>query len=60
MIYDEYKKLKVGDKCVIIKTGEPGTVLNINRDTSDIQLQAKRHGMGMTKDWYHYTYLAKI
>lgn len=60
MIYDEYKKLKVGDKCVIIKTGEAGKVLNINRDRDSIQLQAKRYGMGMTKDWYHYTYLAKI
>lgn len=60
MIYDEYKKLRVGDTCVIIRTGEPGKVLNINRERDSIQVQPKRYGMGMTKEWYNYTYLAKI
>lgn len=60
MIYDEFVKLKVGDQCVIIKTGEPGIVTNINRERGDVQLKAKRYCIGMTKEWYNYTYLAKI
>lgn len=60
MTYNEFKKLKAGDQCVIIKTGEPGRVMAVNSKTDNIQLQAKRAGLGMTKEWYNYTYLAKI
>lgn len=60
MTHTEYKKLKVGDSCVIIQTGELGRVLAINRKSDDIQLYAKRAGFGITKEWYNYTHLAKI
>lgn len=56
----EYKRLKIGDDVVIIKTGEAGVVTAINRNSDSIQVQAKRAGLGMTKDWYNYTYLATI
>ena len=60
MTYSEYKKVKAGGQCVIISTGEPGTVLAVNHETSEIRLAAKRVGMGLTKLWYNYTLLAKI
>ena len=60
MKYNEFKKLKAGAMCVIIKTGELGRVMAVNSKTDDIQLQAKRAGLGMTTEWYNYTYLAKI
>jgi len=60
MTYDEYKRVKVGSQCVISWSGEPGTVTAINAETSDIQLAAKRCGMGMTRLWYHYTQLGKL
>lgn len=60
MTYNEFKKLKTGDLCVVIKTGEIGRVIAVNSMTDDIQLQSKRTGLGITKEWYNYTYLAKI
>lgn len=60
MTYAEYKKVKVGGQCVIIQTGEPGTVIAVNHETSEIRLAAKRVGMGMTKLWYSYTLLGKL
>lgn len=60
MTYAEYKKVKAGGQCVIIQTGEPGTVLAVNRETNEIYLSAKRVGMGLTKLWYHYILLGKI
>lgn len=60
MIYKEFCELTTGDKCVFIRTGEPGRVLSINRDRGDILLQANLYGMGMKKEWFHYTNLAKI
>lgn len=60
MTYDEYKKVKVGSQCVIIRTGEPGTVTAVNSETSDIQLVAKRYGLGVEKEWFNYTLLGKL
>jgi dsDNA-specific endonuclease/ATPase MutS2 len=60
MNYEEYRKLKVGDDCVIIQTGEPGKVLSINNKTSDILLGAKRVVKGYVKEWFNYTHLGKI
>ena len=60
MTYAEFKKVKVGSQCVIISTGEPGTVLAVNNETYDIRLAAKRVGLGMTKEWYNYTLLGKL
>lgn len=60
MTYNEFKKVKVGGYCVIIQTGELGKVLAVNSKTSDVQLQSKRAGIGMTTLWYNYTQLGKI
>lgn len=60
MRIEEFKKLKVGDQCVIIKTGEPGIVLHINRGTDDVQVTAKRAGIGWSTEWFNYTYIEKI
>jgi len=60
MVYDEFKKLKIGDECVIIQTGELGRVIEINRKTSDVYVRAKRVGMDIVKQWFNYTYLARI
>lgn len=60
MTYEEYKSLKVGGLCVIIKTGEPGRVLEINRNTQDVRLVARRTGLGIVKEWFNYTHIAKL
>jgi hypothetical protein len=60
MTFEEFKKVKVGSQCVIIKTGEPGSVLSVNNGTGDVLLQAKRAGRGVTKEWFHYIQLGKL
>jgi len=60
MTYDEYRSLRNGNRCVIIKTGEPGTVLAINRETDDVLVEAKRVARGRVKEWFNYTYIAKL
>ena len=59
MTHDEYKRLRNGDTCVIIRTGEPGKVVTINRKTDDILLYGKQVGKGVTREWFNYTLLGK-
>lgn len=60
MQFEEFEKLKVGGQCVIIQTGELGRVLEINRNTSGVYVVARRAGMGVVRQWFNYTYLAKL
>lgn len=59
MIYDEFKKVKVGGTCVIIRTGEPGTVTAVNHERSEIQLEVKK-GPSRGKNWFNYCQLGKL
>ena len=60
MDYKEFKNLKRNDICVIIKTGEPGAVTDINHNEGTVQLKARRYSLGVRTEWHDYTHLAFI
>lgn len=60
MLYKDYKKLKVGDKIVVISTGEPGKVTAICRKYGGIKIMAAMHGFGIVNKWFEYTELERI
>lgn len=60
MTYEEFKSVKIGDGCVIIRTGEPCIVIDVNRKTSQIRLRAKRVVVGIVNEWFNYCLLGKI
>jgi enhancing lycopene biosynthesis protein 2 len=35
-------------------------VLAINRETDDVLVEAKRVARGRVKEWFNYTYIAKL
>lgn len=60
MTIEEYNKVTLGSTAVIIRTGEAGSVISLNRQWGGIKLSAIRAGLGLTKAWYHYTLLGKL
>lgn len=59
MDYKDYKKLKNGDKCVVVSTGTLGTVTQINRNTGVVRINTNM-GAADLERWYNYIELGKV
>lgn len=58
MRYDTFKDLHKGKKggipCVIIKTGEEGTIIGIDKQRDTLLVKAHRHAMGIVEQTFYY------
>ena len=60
MTHTEFKELRNGNLCAVIRTGEPGRVSAINKENDDVQLELISPNARGRKQWYHYTELGKV
>ena len=59
MRYDDFQRLRLNPKgdtpCVIIRTGEIGVILQLDKPHDKIMVKAKRHGhVGYQEEWFNY------
>lgn len=60
MKYDSFKKIKMNKhgvrSCVIIRTREEGSIVEIDKNHDKLLVVAKRHGYAvMQEQWFNYT-----
>ena len=60
MTYEEFKKLKTGNMCAVIRTGEPCVVLSVDRENDNVQVESRQPCARGRRGWFNYTELGKI